>query len=135
MRYVSIAVLVFALAAIGFAQQDQSNAQQGSATQTTMNGYLIDAMCEKKMASKDKPMEKAAAHTKDCAMNDACAASGFGVLSDGKYYKFDEDGSAKAKQLLDQSSREDNLYVQVTGTVQDSTMTVATISEAAPPGQ
>ena len=135
MRYVSIAVLACALAVIGFAQQNQENPQQGSAAQTTMNGYLVDAMCGKKMALKDKPMEKAAAHTKDCAMNDACAASGFGVLSDGKYYKFDTDGSAKAKQVLEQSSREDNLYVQVTGTVQDSTMTVATISEATPPSQ
>ncbi len=135
MRYVSIAVLACAFAVVGFAQQDQGNAQQGSAQLATMNGYLVDAMCGKKMASKDKPMEKAAAHTKDCAMNDACAASGFGVLSDGKYYKFDADGSQKAKQLLEQSSREDNLYVQVSGTVQDSTMSVSSISEATPPGQ
>ncbi len=130
MRYVSVAVLICMLAAVGFAQENQ-----GNAAQTTMNGYLIDAMCGKKMATKDKPMEKAAAHTKDCAMNDACAASGFGVLSDGKYYKFDADGSEKAKQLLEQSSREDNLFVQVTGTVQDSTMTVSSITEATPPGQ
>ncbi len=135
MRAMSIAVLVCALATLAFAQDDQAKTPQGSATQTTMNGYLVDVMCGSKMATKDKPMEKAAAHTKDCALNDACAASGFGVLSDGKYYKFDADGSEKARHLLEQSSRTDNLFVQVSGTLQDNTLTVSDIAEAAPPGQ
>ena len=74
-------------------------------------------------------MQKAAAHTKDCATMEACAASGYGVFSDGKFYKFDSAGNQKAKQILDETSRNDHLYVEVKGQKKGNSVKVASITE------
>ena len=128
---IGVAVLVCALVAPLCAQEDNQGGR--SAKQATMSGYVVDAMCAKGMMKKDAPMDKAAAHTRECALNDACAASGDGLVSDVKYYMFDSDGSTKAKDLIDHSSRTDHLYVEVMGNVKDDMLTVASISEKDPP--
>jgi hypothetical protein len=99
----------------------------------TLKGYVVDQMCAGKMAMKENAMEKAGGHTKECALNDQCAESGFGIFSDGKYYKFDEKGSATAKSLIEKSKREKALYFVAKGTVGEGTMTLATLREATPP--
>lgn len=98
-------------------------------TTSTVKGYVVDQMCAKKMATKKDVMEKAAAHSKDCALDDACAASGYGIFSDGKYYKFDEKGSAKAKELIEASKLEKGLYMEATGHLGDGTLQVVTLKE------
>ena len=72
---------------------------------TTLGGYVVDQHCAGSMATKANAMEKAANHTKECALMEACAASGFGIFSGGKYYKFDEKGSATVKGLFERSKR------------------------------
>ena len=44
-------------------------------------GYVVDQMCAKKMSTKTDVMKRAAGHTKDCALEDACSASGYGIFS------------------------------------------------------
>lgn len=107
-----------------------ANAQD--AKPTTLKGYVVDQACAGKMAAKENAMEKAEGHTKDCALNDQCAASGYGIFSEGKYYKFDEKGSATAKTLIEKSKREKGLYFEARGTVGDGTMMLTSLKEAKP---
>jgi len=113
-----------------FAAFTTASAQE--AKPTVLKGYVVDQMCAMKMAKKENAMEKAEGHSKECALEDDCAGSGFGIFSDGKYYKFDEKGSAKAKALIEKSKREKKLYFEVRGTVGDGTIEVASIKEATP---
>ena len=99
----------------------------------TLKGYVVDQMCAAKMAMKENPMEKAGGHSKDCALDDHCAGSGYGIFSDGKFYKFDEKGSARAKELIEKSKREKGLFFEAKGTVGDGTMMVTSLKEATPP--
>ncbi len=98
----------------------------------TFNGYVVDQMCGTGMAKKANAMEKAAAHTRDCALEESCSAEGYGIFSDGKYYKFDEKGSATAKGLIEKSKRAKGLYFEASGVLSNGTLTVASLKEATP---
>lgn len=108
------------------------SASAQDAKPTALKGYVVDQMCASKMAKKENAMEKAEGHSKECALEEDCAASGYGIFSDGKYYKFDEKGSAKAKALIEKSKREKKLYFEVWGKIGDGTIEVASIKEATP---
>jgi len=100
----------------------------------TLKGYVVDQMCAAKMAMKDNAMEKAEGHSKDCALDDHCSASGYGIFSGGKYYKFDENGSKTAKALIEKTKRDTGLYFAATGTVgDDGMMTVKSLKEMSAP--
>lgn len=99
---------------------------------TTLSGYVVDQMCAKGMAKKANAMEKAAAHTKQCALEESCSESGYGIFSDGKYYKFDEKGSATAKTLIEKSKRTKGLYFEASGKLGDGSLIVASLKEATP---
>lgn len=87
------------------------------------NVTLVDTNCSGKVAANPDN------HTRECALK--CAASGYGILAaDGKYLKFDADGSAKALELLKGSDRKDHLRVNLTGTLAAETITVQTIEMA-----
>ena len=100
---------------------------------TTLKGYVVDQMCAGRMAMKEDAMDKAAGHSKDCALDEHCAASGYGIFSGGKYYKFDEKGNATAKNLLGKSKREKGMYFEAKGTVGEGTMMLTSLKEATPP--
>ena len=97
---------------------------------STLKGYLVDASCATKLVKKDYPMEKAAGHTRECALMEACAASGYGVVTGGKFVKFDDKGSRTAKDLLEKSTRKDHMYVEVSGEQKSGMLTVSSIKEA-----
>jgi len=107
-------------------------AATADAKTTTLRGYVVDKACAGKMAQKENVMEKAEGHTKDCALNDQCAASGYGIFSAGKFTPFDENGSAKAKALIEKSKREKGLYFEARGTITDGTMAVSSLKEMTP---
>ena len=65
-----------------------------------VTGVLIDQMCGAKMMAKDDPQAAAMKHAKSCAMKDACANSGFAVISGNKMYKLDDKGAKMAKDYL-----------------------------------
>jgi len=122
-RIISCIVLSTAIVVVGFGQDAKKSEK------TTMHGYVVDAMCAKGMAKKDNPMEAAAKHTKACALEEGCAASGFGLFSDGKWHKFDETGDKAAKELIEGSKTEKGMMIEVTGELKGDVLAVASITE------
>jgi hypothetical protein len=95
----------------------------------TLNGYVVDQHCAKGMAAKTTAMEKAASHTRDCLLMEACSASGYGIFSGGKYYPFDEKGSTTAKALIEKSKLAKAMHFEATGTLNEGTLTLASLKE------
>jgi hypothetical protein len=74
-------------------------------------GILIDAKCAVNMAHDEA---KVAKHTVACSIG--CKDGGFGIVSDGKFYKFDDYGNKQALLLLKASNKsKTGLKVRVGG--------------------
>jgi hypothetical protein len=127
-RFISVVALACFAAVIGFAQ-DSDNDAKPKPMEGTWHGYIVDAMCAKGIMKKSDPMERAAKHTKECALMSDCAASGFGLFHDGTYYKFDEAGDKMAKSAIEKSKRASGLMFDVSGSMEGDRITVASISE------
>ena len=84
--------------------------------EVTLRGYVVDAMCGRAMAGKAKGMQQAAAHTRACALDAECAASGYGVFTEGGWYVFDARGDSLAAAVLSASARAKGILCEVTGT-------------------
>ena len=91
----------------------------------TLTGHLIDQMC----GGEVKDAAKAAEHSKECALMDHCAATGFGIFANGKYVKFDAEGSKKAKTLVENTKKEKDVAIVAEGTLDGDTLTVASLKE------
>ncbi len=96
----------------------------------TWKGYLVDKMCATGMAkkAKDEAMSKAMKHTVSCALEEGCMESGYGLLIDGKYHKFDEAGDKLAVEYLKKASFKDNILVEVSGTHEGELVKVTSIA-------
>lgn len=116
----SLMTLVFALSLAVMANG------QGS---VTLTGHIVDKACSARVAKKDNPQEAAAGHTKNCALMEGCAKSGFGIFADGKYVEFDEKGTAMAKAALEKSSKDKGATFKVTGKMMDGKLAVESLSE------
>ena len=97
-----------------------------------MTGWLVDQMCGKKMGNGDveKSNAKATKHTKDCAMEESCAESGYGLVNNGKWFKFDEKGDKMAADWLSKTDLKNNLMVSVKGTMDGDNIKVESITTA-----
>jgi hypothetical protein len=95
-----------------------------------LSGYVIDNACSAR-ATGDTALDKVKAHSTKCAQMPNCAASGYAIYSDGKLYKFDEDGNKKVAELLKNTKSEKGLGVSVEGTVENDTLHVTKITESA----
>jgi hypothetical protein len=93
---------------------------------TSWTGYLADKMCSERL--KASP-EKAAGHTKECLMEEHCAKSGYGVIVDGKWYKFDKKGNDLTAALLSATQKERGIKVTVTGSMKKGKITVTDLAE------
>ena len=89
-------------------------------------GILADAKCLSKM---DGDEAKAAQHKVACALAPGCKASGFGMIAEGKFYKFDEAGNAKALAVLEATDKENEMRVRVKGHFQGDQVHVSSIEE------
>jgi len=118
----SLMTLVFAISMAVIASANG----QGS---VTLTGHIVDKACSARVAKKDNPQEAAAGHTKNCALMEGCAASGFGIFADGKYVEFDEKGTAMAKAALQKSSKDKGATFKVTGKMTDGKLAVESLSE------
>ncbi|MBI4454957.1 MAG: hypothetical protein HY644_03560 [Acidobacteria bacterium] len=98
------------------------------AVDTSKTGILIDMECCKRIKADPK---EAAKHEVSCALKDACAKNGFGLIADGKFLKFDKDGDSTALDFLKKTKRTDNMVVTVTGDFEGKTVSVAKIEDAA----
>ncbi len=99
----------------------------------TFTGYLVDKMCGTayvKSGDAAKAAEKGMKHSKACALDDDCAASGYGIVSEGKYLKFDEAGDKVALDYLNESDKKSNFMVEVSGTAEGNMISVKSIVDA-----
>ena len=92
----------------------------------TFTGILIDQDC----SDFDDPPS----HDLPCMLMESCRASGYGLdilQADGTwlFYAFDENGQDLALDYLLHTTRMDNLYVTVTGTLTDGTIAVQTLEK------
>jgi len=120
-------ISLFFLASISLLAQDKMD----KSTSHTMKGYLVDKMCAVGMAKKtpDEAMAKAAKHTKSCALEESCQESGFGLISGGMWYKFDDNGDKQALALLKKTEKSNEIMVAVTGTHDGDIFKVTSIKE------
>ena len=125
-------VLTCSLFALFVLVSFSAQAQTKKETSKAITGYLVDKMCGSTMAKKsaDKAMESAAKHTKQCAMEEGCAESGYGLMMNGKWMAFDETGNKKAAEYLKKTKATDHLLVAVSGTQMKDKIAVASIKEA-----
>lgn len=88
----------------------------------TIKGHLIDAVCGSGIARRGR---SGAAHSKTCLRAPACSDGGYGVLTEDKrFITFDPSGNEKAKKLIEQTSKETDIQVTVTGTVDGNKISV-----------
>ena len=126
-----IVVLASLVAIAVFAQDKKVEAKKEEAPSKglSIHGYLVDAMCAKNMAGKETTMKKAMAHSRKCALEESCAESGYGVFSDGKWLKFDGEGDKQAKALLEKSTTEKGIEIEVTGKMAGEKLAVMGLKE------
>ena len=136
-RFISVLVLFCCVTVLGFAQDAKTGKKEEMKTEKKemangkdkWHGYVVDAMCAKTILKKDNIMERAAKHTKDCALEDACASTGYGLFFENKYYKFDEAGDKMAKDAIETSTKVRDLMFDVTGKMDGDKIMVASLSE------
>ena len=124
-----ILVMIFSIALV--VAQEKMKTDEKRTKSHSMTGYLVDKTCGIHMIMADikKSNDKAARHTKGCALEEACSAEGYGLVTGGKFYKFDAAGDIKAKQYLKATKKEDNIKVEVIGTMNDEQLVVESIKD------
>jgi hypothetical protein len=124
---IRLLALIFLLNTISMIAQDKVD----KPIPHTIKGYLVDKMCADGMAKKtpDEAMAKAAKHTKSCALEESCQESGFGLMSAGVWYKFDDNGDKQALALLKKTTKNNEIMVSVTGTHDGDIFKVTSIKE------
>ncbi|MBP1654266.1 MAG: hypothetical protein H6Q28_822 [Bacteroidetes bacterium] len=125
-------LLVLALG-LGLVAASGAAQKKPEAKPVTIRGYVVDQMCAVSIGRKADPMARAAKHTRECSFHPECASSGFGIFADGKFTKFDTEGSAKALKALQVSKREKGMYYEVTGTMEGDQMAITSLREIDPP--
>ncbi len=116
-----------------FSQNTKDDRSDAGTELVTVHGYILDAMCGEALAKKQKDvMEKAAKHTRTCGLAEACAASGYGVFTEGRWVKFDAEGNTLAKAALEKSTKERGLLFSVTGRMKDGLLAVEAIAALEP---
>jgi hypothetical protein len=88
-------------------------------------GVLMDVMC-----SKGATQELAAKHTRECGLMEHCVASGYGIVIDGVFHKFDAEGNKKAEAIFRSTKKTANITARVEGTLQhEGDITVDKLTE------
>jgi hypothetical protein len=129
MKKFTVAMMLLVVFSFGFAKVKTEKFEAKSAQSVT--GYLIDKMCGQKMTKLDeaRATEKAMKHTKDCALEDMCKEDGYGLVSNGKFIKFDENGDKLALAYFAKSTKEKDFLVDVSGTMDGDVMKVESIND------
>jgi len=95
----------------------------------SLTGNIVDKQCSARVSKAADVSAASAAHKKGCALSDGCAASGYGVFADGKYYEFDDKGNEMAKAKLVASKKEAGAKFKVDGKLADNKLKVTSITE------
>jgi len=96
------------------------------AKRVTFKGPLMEKMCYD--MHKDDIDSFSKDHTKECLVS--CGSSdGFGIVAEGKYVPFDAEGNKKAKALLEKTTKDKNIVVEVEGALKDGVLKVTSLKE------
>jgi len=87
-------VLIGIFALTSFVLAETVNAAEAM----TYTGTIIDTACA--TAHKAGLAEFVKTHPKECALAEACMASGYNIYANGKLYKFDKASSDKVAEFL-----------------------------------
>lgn len=96
----------------------------------TKVGVLIDTLCGETSAHNPEKVED---HTVSCSLMKNCKSSGFGLVVDPIFFKFDIRGDEMALTLLERSQKRRNVKVKVTGIFNPQEGTVL-VEKLAPSG-
>jgi uncharacterized protein YxeA len=131
MKKLLAVILVMILSSLFIFAQDKTDSKGLRNKSRSMAGYLVDQNCGKRMVSDDvkKSDAKAARHTKDCALDETCSAAGYGLVTGGKFYKFDSLGNRKAREYLKATTKENNIKVEIIGTMNGEKLAVESIKD------
>ena len=133
-RLSRIAIVGCALLFAAFSLNAQEKMEKKDGTgEKTYKGYLADKMCGTgftKSGDAKKAAEKAKKHTKDCALEENCKASGYGLIIGAKFHKFNDAGDKLALDYLNKTKRENNLIVQVKGTMDGDMINVSSLKDS-----
>jgi hypothetical protein len=95
------------------------------AADTKIQGYLVDIACGSEEGQRANFGIK---HSKECLQMPDCERSGYGLLTDDKkIIKFDAASNAKAKQFIADMKKNNDIKVNVTGTLNGERMTISKI--------
>lgn len=93
-------------------------------TPVTASGTLLDVMCSEGATEKS-----AAEHTRECGLMKHCVASGYGIVLEGKFHKFDAGGNTLAEQIFRSSKKTAGIRAKVVGTIlHDGTLEVTSLT-------
>lgn len=97
-----------------------------TSVEETFQGFLIDEDCS--------DFDDLPAHGLHCMLMETCRASGYGLdiqQPDGswQYIPFDENGQNLTWEYVTHTTRTDNLYVTVKGTLTDGVIAVSVLEE------
>ena len=93
----------------------------------TRTGVVMDAACGARVAAN---AEKTAKHTVACALMESCKASGFGLILEGRFLKFDPAGDEQALKLLEAAKVRENFRAEVTGEFSEDDIKVTAMKAA-----
>ena len=94
------------------------HAGKAQTAEKTLVGYLVDKGCAVTImkSPKEKIESKARQHTRECDIDEACAARGYGLIVGGAHlYLLDDAGNKMALAYCMSSRQKDNIRVTVKG--------------------
>lgn len=95
------------------------------AADTKVQGYLVDIACATEEGQRPNFGIK---HSKMCLQMPECVKSGYGLLTDDKkVIRFDAASNEKAKQFITELKKNNDIKVNVTGTINGDQMSVSKI--------
>ena len=98
------------------------------------HGYLVDAKSAPELVKNaDMAMKNAAEYSKETAMKSENRASGYGIITAGKWLKFDKGGNEQVASFLKSTKQEKGLMVTVNGKLDGDILVVTSIQEVPPP--
>ncbi len=130
---IMLGIVIMSLSALAQGKKAAGGMMKEMAKADMWKGYLVDKMCATgyvKDGDATKANTKGAKHTKACALEENCQESGYGLIMDGKYMKFDQGGDKMATDFLNKTKKKDNFLVEVTGTKEGDIVKVKSITEA-----
>jgi len=122
-----------ALGLVAACSTSKDSASTAAAQPAPVTGILIDQACGSKMLTEADPEKAASEHPKACATKEACAASGYAVITGKEMIKFDDNGNAMAKDFLSKTPKDDDLRVAVQGTREGDKIAVTSLTAADDP--